>query len=213
MTDAKKPLLPSLLDRLTDDSHILKQIQACRDEVKALEQRLHEESAIDPERAQAHKREIEKNNQYAEYLRGSIGSFESIRDSVKRDLSWLMNSRNFYMELKNSYEDSMVPLDAEKYPESSRSVLNYGLPDLTGRTSSSVQKKQLENIIRQALLTFEPRIMAESLNLNVIVEDVMNDHNVLMFEIDAMLWAEPAPVQLQIRTQLDLETGGIELVG
>lgn len=208
-----KPLLPSLLDRLSDDSFVLTGISACSAEITILEKHLNSKSVdVSDEQRQKWKSELAKQRSQAEYLRSFIGSFESIRDSVKRDLGWLMNCRSFYMEEKSRFGYNMTPLDEEKYPHVAASVINYGVTDLTGRTSSSIGRNQLEKMMRQALLRFEPRIIPESLDLSVTFEDSMQDHNVLMFDIDAMLWAEPAPVHLQIRTQLDLESGDINIV-
>ncbi len=208
-----KPLLPSLLDRLSDDSFILTGIDACNVEITRLEKQLKDGAAdVSPKQNQSLMGELKKQRAHADYLRGFVGSFENIRDSVKRDLNWLMNCRSFYMEEKSSLGYKMTPLNEEKYPYVAASVINYGVTDLTGRTASSIGRSQLEKMMRQALLRFESRIIPESLDLNVVVEDSMNDHNVLMFDINAMLWAEPAPVHLQIRTQLDLESGDINIV-
>lgn len=208
-----KPLLPSLLDRLSDDSFILTGIDACNAAIDRIEKQLQNTAEeADPEQQQQWLNELKKQRTHADYLRGFVGSLENIRDSVKRDLSWLMNCRSFYMEEKSSLGYKMTPLDEEKYPHVAASVINYGVADLTGRTASSVGRHQLEKMMRQTLLRFESRIIPESLDLNVVFEDSMQDHNVLMFDIDAMLWAEPAPVHLQIRTQLDLETGDINVM-
>ena len=212
--ETDKPLLPSLLDRLTDDSYITHGVSACNTKIGELEKSLQEKAdQIDAERRQTLMRELAKNRTHVEYLKGLVGSFESIRDSVKRDLSWLLNTRSFYMEVNNIREHSLQTLDTEKYPHVATSVLNYGLPDLTGMTSGSINNNYLEKMMKQALLAFEPRIMKDSLILKVITENSMQDHNVLIFDIDAMLWAEPAPIHLQLRTELDLETADVNFVG
>lgn len=208
-----KPLLPSLLDRLSDDSFILTGIDACNVEINRLEKQLKggvEDAS--PERHQKLMSELKKQRIHADYLKGFVGSLENIRDSVKRDLNWLMNCRSFYMEEKSSLGYEITSLNEEKYPHVASSVINYGVADLTGKTASSIGRGELEKMMRQALLRFESRIIPESLELNIVFEDSMSDHNVLMFDINAMLWAEPAPVHLQIRTQLDLENGDINIV-
>lgn len=208
-----KPLLPSLLDRLSDDSFILTDVEACNVEIDRIERYLKNEAeSSNPEQHQKLMSELKKQRTHADYLRNFVGSLENVRDSVKRDLSWLMNCRSFYMEEQSEMGCKMTPLNEEKYPYVAASVINYGVNDLTGRTASSVGRSQLEKMMRQALLRFESRIIPESLDLNVVFEESMQDHNVLMFDIDAMLWAEPAPVHLQIRTELDLENGDINIV-
>ena len=48
-----------------------------------------------------------------------------LRESVRRDLSWLFNTGNL-----------AATDDLENYPEVQRSTVNFGLPDLAGRTVS-----------------------------------------------------------------------------
>jgi type VI secretion system protein ImpF len=47
---------------------------------------------------------------------------------------------------------------------------------------------------------------------SVRVETAVNEkagasHNVVSFKIQAQLWAQPAPIELMMRTDIDLETG------
>ncbi|MEZ5450612.1 MAG: type VI secretion system baseplate subunit TssE [Thiolinea sp.] len=203
-------LLPSLLDRLTDDSFVQHGIDGCQAEIERLTRQL---QAADPNTSEQDRRqwqkEIGKQQVHAEYLRGFIGSYDNLRESVKRDLGWLLNCRSYYRRLGDGPFAEIVPLSEETFPQVATSVLNYGLEDLTGKTVSSLQNVHLEKILKQALLTFEPRIIPETLACAVLLEDSMLDHNRLMFDIQGMLWAEPAPIHLQIRTQLDLESGDI----
>jgi type VI secretion system protein ImpF len=41
---------------------------------------------------------------------------------------------------------------------------------------------------------------------------MLGHHNLLQFEVRGELWSIPLPVELLIRTQLDLETGYVKLV-
>ena len=41
--------------------------------------------------------------------------------------------------------------------------------------------------------------------------DPLGHHNSLSFEINARLWAQPYPLELLLKTDLDLETGLVEL--
>jgi predicted component of type VI protein secretion system len=38
-------------------------------------------------------------------------------------------------------------------------------------------------------------------------DELMFDHNALNFEIEGELYAEPVPIHLHLRTQLELESG------
>ncbi|EQD40707.1 type VI secretion system lysozyme-related protein, partial [mine drainage metagenome] len=70
-----------------------------------------------------------------------------LRDCVTRDISWLLNCVN--MDIDGELAD---------YPEVRRSVLNFGIPDLTGMAMSGVDAGMLERQIREAILAFEPRL-------------------------------------------------------
>src|SRR6185295_13455985 len=63
-----------------------------------------------------------------------------LRESVRRDLTWLFNTVNL-----------AATCDLEAYSQVQRSSLNYGLPDLAGRTASSVDKAALERLLRRAI--------------------------------------------------------------
>jgi type VI secretion system protein ImpF len=36
-------------------------------------------------------------------------------------------------------------------------------------------------------------------------------HNAIAFEIQAQLWAQPLPLELFLRTEIDLETGSVQM--
>jgi type VI secretion system protein ImpF len=121
-----------------------------------------------------------------------------LRQAVLRDLSWLLNA--------------VQPLgkQAELAPQAANSVLNFGLPPMSGQLASKVDVPDLEQTIREAILRFEPRILEHSLSVKAIESGAMLDaHNVIEFEIRGWLWAQPIPLELLLRTQLDLEAGQV----
>jgi type VI secretion system protein ImpF len=121
---------------------------------------------------------------------------QRLRESVRRDLSWLFNSVNL---------ESLA--DLESFPEVQRSSLNYGLPDLSGRTASSVDIVALEKLLRRAIWDFEPRLIRESVRVKLLIDPEQLNHNAMCFSIEAELWAQPLPLRLFLRTNLDLDTG------
>lgn len=193
--------LPSLLDRLTDDSYLGGMLGACRNEIDTLLKKLTTQGDETESTRQQWQQALKQQQQQLAYLQGITGSLQNLRDCVKRDLQWLLNTHN------------MCQSDLEEnYPETARSVLNYGLPDLTGRTASSLELGKLEKMLEKTILVFEPRILPDSLQLRLLSNESMLDHNALMFEITAQLWAEPVPLYLQLTTQLDLENGEIRIL-
>ncbi|MGC4085923.1 MAG: GPW/gp25 family protein [Vicinamibacterales bacterium] len=101
--------------------------------------------------------------------------------------------------------------DFQRFPLAQHSVLNYGLPALSGRTASSVEVTDLERGIRQAIVDFEPRILASTLRVKAVEVAAFNQHNVIGVQISGQLWAQPVPIELMLRTEIDLETGRVEI--
>ena len=122
------------------------------------------------------------------------------KEAVIRHLGWLLNS---------------VALDVcqnlEKYPEVQRSVINFGLPDMSGHTSSNVDARTMETAIRKAIQLFEPRIIRNSLKVKVHSNPDTMSHNSLVFEIAGSVFGQPSPFQVVLKSELDLECGEFQL--
>ncbi len=127
-----------------------------------------------------------------------VFSTERLRSSVLRDLAWLLNTSN----LSQSE-------DLTQYPEVARSVVNYGIPELAGACVSKFDLERLEAHIHQAVLDFEPRILADSVRVVAKLDDTEYSHNALRFEIHGDLWNQPLPLKLYVSTLLDLESGNV----
>ena len=155
-------LLPSLLDRLTDD-------------------------------------EPGKRSEAREF---KVLSLAQLRRNVLRDLNWLLNATRH-----DTHGEAGMLLDG--HPAIRSSVMNFGLPGISGYTATSAELSGIERSLREAILAFEPRLIAETVQVRSIVEkdETKHHHNRLKFRIQAQLWAQPAPIELLIQTDLDLESG------
>jgi len=127
-------------------------------------------------------------------------SHSQFKNAVIRDLGWLLNS----VALD-------VCVDLKRFPEVQRSVLNYGLPDLSGHTSSTVDVVSVEKAIRAAILQFEPRIIRNSLKVKVHSNPDAMSHNSMVFEIEGAVFGQPSPFQVVLKSELDLECGEFQL--
>lgn len=127
-----------------------------------------------------------------------VFSVERLRSSVLRDLGWLLNSTNL----------AQVQ-ELDEYPFVVKSVVNYGVPDLAGLTISNADLDQLERNIRQAILDFEPRLIADQVRVRAVLNEGEQSHNTLRFQIEADMWSQPLPLQLYVSTLLDLESGQV----
>lgn len=157
---ANERLLPSLLDRLTD----------------------------------------EKPTQPDESRDDRTASVKSLRKSVLRDLEWLMNTVNL---------ESVV--DFSDHPDLVHTVLNYGLPGVSGMSVEGPDLPKLERFLLEAIIAFEPRIQKSSLRVRMITDAATENRNAIAFQIEGMLWGRPMPEALFLHTELDLELGNVRI--
>lgn len=118
------------------------------------------------------------------------------RKAVLRDLGWLLNS-------SSRFDEELVA----EFPEAAASVLNYGVPDLCGLTTSSVDPTDVQRAVHRALERFEPRILPGTLRVRAVADSEAMGPNAVRFEIAGELWAQPIPERLYVKTEIDLETG------
>jgi len=122
-----------------------------------------------------------------------------LRELVLRDLAWLFNATAWG-----------ASLDWSQAPHARNSVLNYGLPPLSGETASTIDPLMLQARVKQAILDHEPRILPASLVVEVLINEAqMDHHNQIGFRISGQLWAQPVPLELILHTDIDLETGRV----
>lgn len=131
---------------------------------------------------------------------GRVISKAELRQAVLRDLSWLFNAQQ------------PNPDWAETRPTLAGTVLNYGMPALAGQLVSRLDVGRLERTIAQAIRHFEPRILPDTLSVHAIEpDDVLGTHNTIEFEIRGHIWAQPVPLEILLRTKLDLEAGQVDV--
>jgi len=139
--------------------------------------------------------EPEKKN---ESRNDRVLSMRRLREVVQRDLGWLFNTCCLD-----------VTQDLDAYPEVQKSVINYGLTDLAGYSASGLDVVVLERLVKKSIRDYEPRILEETLTVEVVVDDDEMSVNTLAFEIRGELWAQPVPLQLFLKTEVDLEDGQV----
>ncbi len=123
-------------------------------------------------------------------------SLRELKLSVRRDLEWLLNSRSYPGEID------------ERLEEVKKSVVNFGLPDITGISAKNhVEQKRLSQALETAIKVFEPRF----LDLKVMLEPINNVDRLLRFRIEARLNVEPTPEPIAFDTVLQLGSGDFEV--
>lgn len=133
-----------------------------------------------------------------------VVSAQQLRRSVLRDLSNLLNATGLL-----SYDRKR----ADGSPEIARSVLNYGLPDFTGKALSNLDSNEMAEWIAQAIRSFEPRIVSDSVRVRALPQEERTRPTAMAFLIEGDLWMQPYPERLYFRTELDLEAGDVSVRG
>lgn len=122
-----------------------------------------------------------------------------LRREVSGDLGDLFNTTNL---------DSAIGL--EDVPEVARSILNYGFPDLSSRTIDEHRVVEVSREIANALKTFEPRLVTETMHVD---RDPYVDAEGLRikFSVKADLRAEPLDVPVEFVAEVELDSGKIKV--
>jgi type VI secretion system protein ImpF len=135
--------------------------------------------------------DLEPNNR-KEAAAVQAQSLRQLKDSVRRDLEWLLNSRR-------------TPAEPDaRSKELWRSSYCYGLPDLTGLALNTEQARgDLARILEAAIAAFEPRLR----NATATLQPSIIGSRILLFQIEALLLMEPAPARVYFDTTLELISG------
>ena len=125
-----------------------------------------------------------------------VFSPRQLRASLLRDLAWLLNTPS------PAAAEGMVD-----FGNVASSVLNFGVPDLSGMTASSIVGTTLERNLLKAIQTFEPRLNKNGLTVRLLTAEETGSPNTIALEIRGEIVANPLPDPLYIKTEVDLETG------
>ncbi len=127
---------------------------------------------------------------------GRSQSLRQLRTAIRRDLEWLLNTRR---------NPEAV---TERSSELSKSLYNYGLPDLSNLGIHAIaDQNRLLWMMEACLEVFEPRIMAT----RVVLEPVGTNTRILRFQIQGLLKIDPAPERVTFDTVLELTKGEYEV--
>jgi type VI secretion system protein ImpF len=122
-----------------------------------------------------------------------VESVRQLRLAVKRDLEWLLNSTRMPIEVPESCE------------EVEKSVLFYGLPDISSVSISDLtQQQRLQKSLEAAIEMFEPRLAKARVTSR---ERFRATNQSITFHVEAMLLIDPAPERISFDTVLEISKG------
>ncbi|MFO0850723.1 MAG: type VI secretion system baseplate subunit TssE [Gemmataceae bacterium] len=121
----------------------------------------------------------------------------AVVESVRRDVEDLLNSRR------------PADPDLDQYPELSRSVFAYGIPELVCRPAATgPDREAIGRLLAEAIARHEPRLRDVSVAL---IPDPGGTDRTLRYRVSARLRLDPAP-GVEFETVLRLATGQTSLL-
>ena len=124
---------------------------------------------------------------------------DDLRQAVRRDLEWLLNSRRVLGE------------DYDGLTEVQTSHLAFGLPDLSPYSrSSAFDSRELCVLIERAISTFEPRLVKGTVKVEFVKSDRVDDF-AMRFRIRGLLHVEPITEPVTFDTALDPNNGSMKV--
>lgn len=148
-----------------------------------------------------------------EPLDARVLSRQQLRAAVLRDLSWLFNSNRAEPSRRSGKVSRPPYIDAElamwkQAPFAQRSVLNFGLPSMSGEAVGRLDLRAVGADVKQAILDFEPRIDPNTLEVDAQIDgSARSHHNQLKLVIRGHMWNQPVPLELLLSAAMDVETG------
>ena len=130
---------------------------------------------------------------------GRVIDIDRLRDIVRRDLAWLLNTGSLDTEI-----------DAERHPHAAASTVNFGLRDVSGTFTTSDRTGAIRRAIREAIERFEPRLRPGSLSVEPSATPGRDDA-LIAYDIRGEMWAQPLPMELYLRSEVDVTTGHVDL--
>lgn len=124
-----------------------------------------------------------------------------LREILRRDLAWLLNTTN-----------AEHTIDEKLYPNAANSVLNFGISKVSGDFSTLEKAEHIRKAIRTSIIRFEPRILPNSIQVTLRTEETKTA-SVISYDIRANMWAEPLPLEVFLRSEIDVTTGELRMEG
>ncbi|HEX8365226.1 MAG TPA: type VI secretion system baseplate subunit TssE [Allosphingosinicella sp.] len=122
----------------------------------------------------------------------------ALRSTLRREVAWLLNTTNL-----------AASVDLTDFPEVASSVLNYGVPDLAGKSlhHRSIQHRARE--IRTALRAFEPRLEPDTVRVEPVAAD--DDLNRVNFLIHGDISSAVQVMPLKLKTSIEVDSAAVDV--
>jgi type VI secretion system protein ImpF len=104
-----------------------------------------------------------------------------------------------------------TPWNLDALEEAGRSILNYGLPELsTFSWASGDDASAIRALVETAIRSFEPRLLPRSIKTEILPSEDVSDFR-LRIRIEAILQVDPISEPVVFDTGLDIDGGGLRV--
>lgn len=139
--------------------------------------------------------------------RGIVVTAAVLREAVRRDIEALFNIERYessvqLTDLETEAIEQPTDIIAE-FPQSRRSVLNYGVPSFSGNRARDFDLDALARELREVIAVFEPRLKRDTIRVKVDIGDAMG----MRIAIEGTLMLSPIAERLRLSTTVNLDNG------
>jgi type VI secretion system protein ImpF len=137
---------------------------------------------------------LDRLSERPEWPSTNAGSVRMLKESIRRDLEELLNTRR------------QLTKELEGYEAARSSVINYGLEDLNNITPlSRVNAQELQRAVQRCIAEYEPRLRDVTVSVAGGGGDPL--HREVRLHIEATISVYPGAEVVSFDTMLDLTSG------
>jgi type VI secretion system protein ImpF len=122
---------------------------------------------------------------------------------LKRDLGTDLGALVDTIDLASS-------IDLTDFPYVAKSVLNYGLPDISGVTAIAEETAVVGTNLKAALLRHEPRLKADTISIQR-TDDEEDANQRVRFKVHAEMLCKPLDVPVEFVAEVDVGSGKVHV--
>lgn len=120
---------------------------------------------------------------------------QQLKANLEVDLVRLANTINMA---------AVVDLEDLEYVQ--KSVLNYGVVDLSNMTTDDFKLLRVPRQLREALLNHEPRFVPETMDVT-LREEIDEENQTIAFDVAAEMACKPVDIPLEFVAEIDVGSG------
>lgn len=121
--------------------------------------------------------------------------------ALRRDIMWLLTTIRL-----GEVEDLSA------YAHIPKSVINFGVRDLSGVPEQNLDPLEIEAVLREAIWNFEPRLDRDTVRIDILPLDNSDMRGVMKLRISGRWNQDIYGEAVLIEARINFDTGGVELM-